>query len=54
MPNEPNEPNVPNEPSEPNEDEWKGKVVYSNRVGFSQRTDETFRDRLHPEHHKPE
>lgn len=36
------------------QDEWKGKVVYSNRVGFSLRTDETFRDRLHPEHHKPE
>lgn len=36
------------------EDQWKGKVVYTNHVGFSLRTDETFRDRLHPEHHKPE
>lgn len=26
------------------QDEWKGKVVYSNHVGFSLRTDETFRD----------
>lgn len=42
-----------NEHDDP-EGKWKGKVVYPNHVGFSLRTDETFRDRLHPEHHKPE
>lgn len=41
------------ETNDPKE-ELKGKVIYSNSVGFSLRTDETFRDRLHTEHHKPE
>lgn len=31
---------------------YQGKVVYSNRVGFEERTDQSFSDRVHPEHHK--
>lgn len=32
----------------------RDKVVYSNTIGPIQRTDETYKERLHPEHHKPE
>lgn len=46
--------NVP-EPSQSCENgkRKKEKVVYSNTVGPIQRTDETYSNRLHPEHHKP-
>lgn len=35
------------------DDPYPGKVVYSERIGFALRTDQTFADRVHPEHHKP-
>lgn len=32
---------------------WDGKVIFDNKVGPTVRTDETFLNRCHPEHHKP-
>lgn len=47
--------NIP-EPSQSGESakKKKEKVVYSNTVGRIKRTDETYSNRQHPEHHKPQ
>lgn len=35
------------------EKKYPGKVVYLEKHGFARRTDQSFAERVHPEHHKP-